>query len=164
MIPAITHEELLTWNVESSRFWKAYLEASPGLLELPCGIGGNPNVQAFVRHIWGAELVWSQILAGLPVTDYDVWPRDPLDALFDLHLSAVRNFQSLLMNPAVEWDKRTVHYPWRRPEQPQPTPRKALAHVLLHSQRHWAQLATLVRGAGFSSGFQGDFLFTSALA
>jgi uncharacterized damage-inducible protein DinB len=163
MTPAIAHEELLAWNLESSRFWKAHLDANPALLELPCGIGGNATVQAFVRHIWGAELVWSQIIAGLPVTDYQVWPHGPLDALFDLHLSAVQNFRALLDNPAVSWDERTVHYPWRRPEQPQPTPRKALAHVLLHSQRHWAQLATLVRAAGFPSGFKGDFLFTSAL-
>jgi len=49
----------------------------------------------------------------------------------------------------------TVHYPWRKPEQPKPTARKALAHILLHSQRHWAQLATLVRAAGFPSGFSG---------
>jgi len=42
--------------------------------------------------------------------------------------------------------------------------RKLTAHALFHSQRHWAQLATLVRAAGFSSGFKGDVLFSSALA
>ena len=94
------------------------------------------QVQEFVRHIWGAELIWSQIIASLPLTDYDVWPNGPLDALFDLHLSAVRNFQMLLSNPDTSWDEQSVDYPWRRPEQPKPTPRKALAHVLLHGQRH----------------------------
>jgi uncharacterized damage-inducible protein DinB len=43
------------------------------------------------------------------------------------------------------------------------TRRKVLGHALLHSQRHWAQLATLVRAAGFPSGFGGDLLFSSAL-
>jgi hypothetical protein len=37
------------------------------------------------------------------------------------------------------------------------------AHALFHSQRHWAQLATLVRAAGFPSGFFGDILISSAL-
>ena len=55
MTPAITLEELLAWNHESAVFWKAHLEANPGLLELPCGIGGSANVQAFVRHIWGVR-------------------------------------------------------------------------------------------------------------
>jgi uncharacterized damage-inducible protein DinB len=164
MTPAITLEELLAWSQESAAFWKAHLDANPALLELPCGIGGNATVQAFVRHIWGAELVWSQILTGQPITDYDVWPHGPVDALFDLHTQAVRNFRSLLDDPTHGWDEMTVHYRWRKPEQPKPTPRKALAHILLHSQRHWAQLSTLVRAAGFPSGLLGDFLFSSALA
>jgi len=164
MTPAITLEEILAWNCQSADFWKAHLDGNPMLLQLPCGIGGNADVQAFVRHIWGAELVWSQIIRGLPVTDYDLWPTGPLDALFDLHLSALRNFRSLLDNPETKWEERSVHYPWRRPEAPKPTPRKALAHVLLHSQRHWAQLSTLVRSAGFPSGFLGDLLLCSAFA
>jgi uncharacterized damage-inducible protein DinB len=44
-----------------------------------------------------------------------------------------------------------------------PTRRKIMGHVLLHAQRHWAQLATLVRAAGYPSGFGGDLLFTRAL-
>jgi uncharacterized damage-inducible protein DinB len=163
MTPAITLEELLAWNEEVSRFWKVHLDANPALLELPCGIGGNADVQAFIRHIWGAELVWSQIISGLLITDYDVWPHGPLAALYDLHLSAVRNFRALFANAEIQWDEKTVHYPWRRPETPKPTPRKALAHALLHSQRHWAQLSTLVRSHGFPSGFLGDLLLSSAL-
>ena len=34
MTPAITLEELLTWNEEASKFWKAHLDANPALLEL----------------------------------------------------------------------------------------------------------------------------------
>ncbi len=163
MTPTITLEELLTWNEESSRFWKAHLDANPALLELPCGIGGNVNVQAFIRHIWGAELVWSQIISGLPVTDYDVWPHGPMDALYGLHLSAVQKFRALLDNPDTNWHEKAVDYPWRPPEMQKPTARKALAHILLHSQRHWAQLSTLVRSQGFPSGFLGDLLLSSAL-
>lgn len=163
MTPAITLEELLVWIQESADFWKAHLDANPALLALPCGIGGNATVQAFVRHIWGAELVWSQIISRQPVTDYDVWPTGPLDALFDMHVRAIRNFRSLLSDPSLAWDEKTVSYPWRKPEQPKPTPRKALAHVLLHSTRHWAQLSTLLRAAGHPSGILGDLLFSQAL-
>jgi uncharacterized damage-inducible protein DinB len=163
MTPGISLEELLAWNDEASTLWKAHLESNPALLELSCGIGGTANVQEFVRHIWGAELIWSQIISGLPLTDYDVWPKGPLDALFDLHLSAARNFQLLLNNPGTRWDEQSVDYPWRRPELPVPTPRKAMAHVLMHSQRHWAQLSTLLRAAGFPSGLLGDLLFSKGL-
>lgn len=164
MTAALTLQELLIWNQEASDFWKAHLDAHLDLLQLPCGIGGNVDVQSFVRHIWGAELVWSQIFVHAPITDYDVWPTGPLESLYRLHLAAVANFRALLDDPLVLWNEPFVRYPWRRPEQPKPSPRKALAHILLHSQRHWAQLATLVRSKGFPSGYLGDFLLSSALS
>ncbi len=77
MTLAISLGELLAWNHESAAFWKMHLDANPALLELPCGIGGTANVQQFVRHIWGAELIWGQRIAGLPVTDKEDWPAWP---------------------------------------------------------------------------------------
>jgi uncharacterized damage-inducible protein DinB len=164
MTPAITFKELLEWNCQSADFWKAHLDANPALLELPCGIGGTANVQGFVRHIWGAELIWSQRIAALPVSDRSGFPAGPLQALFDLHLEAARNFRALLDDPAYNWDKPIVmDYSWLPAEMRRPTPHKLMAHVLFHGQRHWAQLSTLVRAAGFPSGFKGDLIFSQAL-
>ena len=164
MTPAITLEELLTWNQESAAFWKAHLEANPALLEVPCGIGGAANVRQFVRHIWGVELVWGQRIAGLPELAREEMPAGPLDALFDMHLKAVQVFRALLDDPAQNWDEtQTLKYPWLPPEGLTVSRRKMAAHALLHSQRHWAQLATLVRVAGFPSGFKGDLLISQAL-
>ena len=164
MTPAITYEELLAWCQQSANFWKDHLDANPALLQLPCGIGGTDDVQALVRHIWGVELLWSQRIAGLPEQNKDVWPQGPLDALFDLHLEAVQNFRALLDNPGKNWDDRlNLDRPGIPKEATRPTLRKVLGHALLHSQRHWAQLATLVRAAGFPSGFRGDLLLSAAL-
>ncbi len=164
MTPAITLEELLAWNHESAVFWKAHLEANPGLLELPCGIGGSANVQAFVRHIWGVELRWSQRAAGLPLLAREEMPAGPLAALFDLHLKAVQVYRSLLDDPAQNWEEAlTFAFDWQPGENKTFSRRKITAHALFHSQRHWAQLATLVRTAGFPSGFKGDLLFSAGL-
>jgi uncharacterized damage-inducible protein DinB len=164
MTAAITLEELLDWNDESSTFWKGLLEDNPTLLQLPCDIGSVANVQQFIRHIWGAELRWAQRLAGVPETPRDAVPAGPLDALFDLHLLAGPLFRELLANPAYDWDATyTLDVSWLPPHARTSTHRKILAHALFHSQRHWAQLATLVRAAGFPSGFNGDLLFSSAL-
>jgi uncharacterized damage-inducible protein DinB len=164
MTPAITLEELLAWNHEASAFWKTHLEANPALLELPCDIGGTANVQEFVRHIWGVELRWGQHIAGLPELTREEMPAGPLDALFDLHLKAVQVFRALLDDPAQNWDEpQTLKFPWLPPEGLTVSRRKMAAHALFHSQRHWAQLATLVRAAGFPSGFKGDLLFSQAL-
>jgi uncharacterized damage-inducible protein DinB len=164
MTIAISHEELLAWNRESSNFWRAHLEANPALLELPCGIGGTVNVQEFARHIWGVELRWAQRLAGQPQTPREEMPAGPLAALFELHVKAVAIFSELLATPAASWDDPIIlDFDWIPPEHRSVSRRKVLAHALFHSQRHWAQLATLVRAAGFPSGFKGDLLFSSAI-
>ena len=164
MTPAVTLNELHKWNQESSQFWKAHLDANPALLELPCGIGGTANVMQFVGHVWGVELRWSQRLAGLPLLKKEDVPTGPLDALFDLHGQAVRIVRGLLDNPAQNWEETMkLDYDWLPPQARVASRRKVLAHALFHSQRHWAQLATLLRTAGFPSGFKGDLLFTSSI-
>ena len=164
MTPAITLQELLVWNQESSGFWYAHLQANPALLELPCDIGGTSNVQEFVRHIWAVELRWSQRIAGLPEMPREDVPAGPLDALFGLHLQAVQVFRTLLDDPAQDWEAiKTLDYDWLPVHARKASRRKLTAHALFHSQRHWAQLAPLVREAGFPSKFQGDVLFSSAL-
>jgi uncharacterized damage-inducible protein DinB len=164
MTPAITLEELLKWNQESAEFWRAHLEANPELLELPCGIGGSANVRQFVRHIWGVELRWGQRIAGLPVTPNEEMPDGPLHEVFGMHAKAVEIFRTLLDNPGLNWEETMkLDYDWLPPQARVVSRRKVLAHTLFHSQRHWAQLATLVRAAGFPSGFKGDLLLSSAL-
>jgi uncharacterized damage-inducible protein DinB len=164
MTPAITHEELLAWNLESAAFWKSHLDANPSLLELPCGIGGADNVQQFVRHIWGVELRWSQRIARLPETPRGDIPTGPLSALLSLHEHAAQIWRSLLDNPIEDWEATlTMDYDWLPPHARTASRRKLMAHALFHSQRHWAQLATLVRAAGFPSGFKGDLIFSQAL-
>lgn len=165
MTPAITFEELLAWNCASAEFWRAHFVAHPELLELPCEIGGTANVQALVRHIWSAELIWSQRLTGLAITNRKDWPEGPLEALFGMHFESARNFRLLLANPATNWaEPMPMDYGWLPPGTPKPSSRKLLAHALFHSQRHWAQLFPLVRQAGFAASFMGDMLFSSALA
>jgi len=164
MSVGISLEELLVWNDETSDYWKAHLDANPALLALPCDIGGTANVQEFVRHIWGVELRWAQRLAGLPETPKEAIPAGPLDALFDLHLRAIEILRKLLTNPPEYWETDfTLNLPQIPVEKRTMSRRKVLGHALFHGQRHWAQLATLVRAAGFPSNFRGDLLLSSAL-
>jgi hypothetical protein len=164
MTPAITLEELLAWNQESSNFWKAHLDANPALLELPCDIGGTANVLEFAGHIWGVELRWGQRIAGLPLLANEDVLFDSLDTLFELHVKAVQVFRTLLDDPVLNWDETmTLDYNWLPPQARSFSRRKVAAHALFHSQRHWAQLATLVRAAGFPSGFKGDLLLSAGL-
>lgn len=164
MTSAISISELLGWSHESALFWNALFQANPALLELPCGIDDTPNVQEFVRHIFVAELRWAQRVAGLPVVPREQLPKGPIDALFDLHEQALGTLEALLHDPSFDWDATlTMDYDWLPPHARIASRRKMAAHALIHSQRHWAQLATLVRVAGHPSGFLGDLIFSSVL-
>jgi uncharacterized damage-inducible protein DinB len=159
----LSMEELLSWNNEASDFWKMYFDAHPELLEMKCGIGGATKVLDLIRHIWGAELRWAQRLAGEPEMPREAVPMGPLEAIFELHLRAEGIFKRLLVNPHEDWDALyTLQANWL-PDKRTFSRRKVLGHVLLHGQRHWAQLATLVREAGSPSGFRGDLLFSASL-
>ena len=56
-----------------------------------------------------------------------------------------------------------IEFPTRSAGMQRATRRKVLAHALLHSIRHWAQVATLARAAGLPPAFAGDILASSAL-
>jgi uncharacterized damage-inducible protein DinB len=157
----ISLEELLAWNDEAAQNWKQHFQANPAVLELACGINGAANVQGLVRHIWGAEQRWSERLAGLPNEE---WPAGPLDALFAMHTRAVELYRGLLAAPAASWDEPyELKFDWLPPEKRSVSRRKIAAHLLVHSQRHYAQLATLVRVAGCPVTAAGDLLFSVAL-
>ena len=161
---SISMSELLAWNSEASAFWRKHLDAHPELLRLPCGIGGAATVQDLVRHIWGAELRWAERLSAVSETPWDTVPAGPLDALFALHEKSALIYTRLLADPQQDWAAPYTFHLAALPDGKKTLARrKVLAHALLHGQRHWAQLATLVRAAGFPSGFYGDILFSSAL-
>jgi len=164
MTMGITFDQLLEWNIEAADFWRAHLAANPELLDLPCGIGGAATVGAFAAHIWGVELRWGQRLAGLPVMAKEEMPTGPLDAIFALHIKALGIYSDLLADPAQDWDAvLTMDLAWLPQQARQASRRKVLAHALFHSQRHWAQLATLLRSAGHPTEFKGDLLFSLAI-
>lgn len=160
----ITLEELLAWNDEAAGVWKTHLELNPALLEVACDIGDTKNVQGLVRHAWGAELRWAQRLAGLPVMSREAMPVGPLEALFYLHREAIEVFRNLLSAPERSWNEPyALDLDWVPEEFRSPSRRKVAAHSLIHSQRHWAQLATLARQAGYALPNGGDLLFSPAL-
>jgi len=164
MTAAISLEELVGWNEESAAFWKQHFEANPAQLELPCDIGGAVTVQEFVRHIWAVELRWSQRIALVAVTANADFPTGPLAALYDLHEQAMTICRRLINEPEQDWSRIVrIEVDWLAPHLRQGSCRKLMAHGLLHSQRHWAQMATLLRNAGHPTSFRGDLLFSSAL-
>lgn len=158
----ISLAELLAWNDEAAGNWKNHLEANPALLEVAGDIGNTGNVLGFAHHIWGAELRWANRLAGLENKEL---ATGPLEAFFAMHTEARDVFRSLIEGPEAAWaGPYILNFDWVPEDKRLISRRKVAAHTLFHSHRHYAQLATLARTAGFPAQFRGDLLFSSALA
>jgi len=159
---SISLDELLIWNDEAAHKWKEFLGANPGLLDVACDIGNTGNVLGFVRHIWGGELRWADRLAGREKTEV---VTGPLDALFTMHVEAHNVFRGLIDGPESTWaEPYFLNFDWVPEDKRRISRRKIALHTLFHGHRHYAQLATLARTAGFPAQFRGDLLFSSALA
>jgi uncharacterized damage-inducible protein DinB len=160
----ISLEELLAWNDHAAQHWYEHLDTNRALLEAECDIAGTTSVQELVRHIWSVELRWGQRLAALPVMNKEAAPSGPLDALFNLHREAMEIFRNLIAAPVSDWNEVYALEVDRIPEElRKPTRRKVAVHAMLHSHRHYAQLATLARQAGYPAPFGGDLLLNPVL-
>jgi uncharacterized damage-inducible protein DinB len=154
--------ELLAWNDEAAHSWKGHLEANPALMDVACDIGNTGNVLGFVRHIWGGELRWANRLAGLENKEL---ATGTLEVIFPMHVEAHNVFRGLIDGPEAAWaEPYILNFDWVPEDKRRMSRRKIALHTLFHGHRHYAQLATLARTAGFPAQFRGDLLFSTALA
>ena len=160
---AITLEELLADNEAGTRKWQAWFAANPAALDVPCAIYNSGTVRGLLKHIFAVELRHSQRLLGEEVTSYDAIPVGSLDQLMAVHAQATRNLRKFLSSanetllleviPLQTVSAGTLHA----------SRRKLFAHILLHSMRHWAQLSSRLRQAGYKTDWAKDFLFSEAM-
>ncbi|HZC43290.1 MAG TPA: DinB family protein [Acidobacteriaceae bacterium] len=160
---AITLEELLADNQAATRKWQAWFATHPAALDVPCSIYNSGTVRGLLKHIFAVELRHSQRLNGEEVTSYEAIPVGSLDELMAVHAQSTQNLRNFLSTtndaalleviPLQTVSAGTVYA----------SRRKLFAHILLHSTRHWAQLSSLLREAGYKTEWAKDFLFSEAM-
>lgn len=163
MTPTITLEELTAWNNETALKWLAHLAAKPALLDVPSGIFGTRDVRALVHHIFAVECRTSERLRGLPASAPDQLPGNTLDELTSLHNDAIKQFRATLADAKFDW-AAAIEIQTLSAGTLKASRRKLLAHCLMHGIRHWAQLGTLARNAGYPVDFGADLLLSPSIA
>jgi uncharacterized damage-inducible protein DinB len=154
--PALTAEETMAWIERTSTGWQELVAAHPEILLLPCDVMGVPTAGELLQHIVAVELRFAERLAGLPATDYAAVPFDSAEAIYATHQRAMTLLREQLASN-VNWDERIEFM--TRSFGPARSSRKTIFfHALLHSIRHYAQLATLVRQHGIKPGWPMDYL------
>jgi len=152
---AFSFSDLLEYTEWDRHQWHAWFrEHGAAALAVDLGAGNSGrirNVGELVRHIFSAEKRYVERALRVPLTDASTIPSDDVEALFAFGLESRRALRELLATfPATEWDAPremsfgTQHWIV--------TSRKMILQAVTHELRHWAQVATFLRQAGFTPG------------
>ncbi len=161
---ALTFDELLRHNEEETERWRQWFRAHPEALDLKMDLAMMHDVRGVVRHIFGVELLYGERMLGQsPTIAPEKLPAGSVDALFDNGAQARRKFREFLNTWSdADWNRQVTFKTLSAGEQ-SASRRKCFVHALLHSMRHWAQLATALRQQGLKTDWSHDFLFTKAM-
>ena len=159
----ITLNELLAWTAEERQKWLAWLKANPGALDVPIQPGGRfPTVWSLIDHILLIEHRHTLRLQGRELPSASGVTTGDIDALWsygDRGRTALGAYLPTLTNEDVNQPRDVVvaSGSYRM------SPRKLLFHMALHEVRHWAQIASAVRSAGFAPPGDHDLFYSKAL-
>ena len=155
---AITGEELQKWVEHTSDSWEKLLKEHPEILSFPCDIRETKSVAELLQHIVAVELRYAERLNELPQTPYELVPFDSVEAIYATHHRAMELIRPLLDRDETFWET-VLELHTRSAGTFRTSQRTVLVHLLTHSVRHYAQLATLIRRHGVSHDGTMDYLF-----
>jgi uncharacterized damage-inducible protein DinB len=162
MALTITLDELLAWSDEERAKWQPWLAANPRALDVVVQPGGRfPTVGALIDHIFLVEQRHTQRLQNQPPPSDSGVAIGDVAALFSYGNRGRRLLREVAaaLDPADALSPREFVVPTRRFSV---SPRKLLFHIALHEVRHWAQIAAVVRAAGFAPPGDHDLIFSDA--
>lgn len=157
---ALTAHELMFWVERTSKGWRELFERDPHILDLPCDVRETSSVRGLLQHIVAVELRYAERLASLPETAYEAIGTSP-DEMHAAHARAIALISDRLSDQQYDWEQ-PIEFATRSAGAISASRRTVLVHTLMHSVRHYAQLATLVRQHGVQPGWPMDYLFMSS--
>lgn len=160
----ISFAELLDWNESETNKWRVWFKSQPAaVLDVPVQIAQTKNLREFLLHIFAVELRYAQRLNDEPVSSYEELPTGSVADLFSIGERARAGLRKYLANATDEQLKSVQEFPTRTAGTLRASERKMFAHTLIHSVRHWAQLATALREAGYETKWMKDFLMSEGM-
>ena len=160
----VSFGELLAANESDVAKWRKWFDEQPApVLDVPLSIALAKNVREFLLHIFAVELRYAERLQGLPITEYETLPTRSVAQLFGIGERARAMYREYLGTATDDDLTRVIEFPTRTAGIVRASKRRIVVHALLHSVRHWAQLATALREAGYPTNWGKDFLYSDAM-
>jgi uncharacterized damage-inducible protein DinB len=154
----ISFRELLAYTDYLATRWLTFFGEHPKALQVPAG-GGTPTVGDLVDHVFLVEEVFSSFLRdGVPPPEKGSAGEIGVETFRRRHEEAYRKFTEYL-SASSDDDLRTK----KKFSRFDSSPRKLLTQSILHSVHHWAQIAMIVKRAGFDTGRPQDLILTDVM-
>ena len=158
---ALTAEELLDWLETTSTGWRDLATHTPGILAFPCDVLDTHTVAGLLHHITVVELRYAQRIHRLTESTYDEVSVESVAGIYAAHDQAMKLYREAIADHATAWET-PLEFTTRSAGTLLASRRTIFVHALMHSIRHYAQLATLVRQHGVKPGWSMDYLFMRA--
>lgn len=160
----VSFREMLAYTGAETERWYAWMkEQPPEVLEVRIGEASRETVRDMIGHIFAVELRYAQRLLGQPVTSYEELGMDSVDALWRIHADARRTFRAYLDAMPPGERERQMTFQTRTMGELSASAHKIVMHTFLHGIRHWAQIATALRQAGYRQDWEHDWLMCDAV-
>ncbi len=163
MAPTIPLDALIAWADEEARNWQDFFRTHPQALDLKTDIAHTDSVRGLLAHIAGVEYVYTERIRGIARSNYDELRQRANADPFALGDEARRWFREFLASGDDAALDTIMTFGTLTVGQFSATRSKMLAHAMLHSIRHWAQLATFIRQQGLPEPGKHDFLYTAGM-
>lgn len=154
---ALSGDELLAWVDRTSEGWRGLVREHPEALAIECDVMNVGTVARLLQHIVAVELRCAQRLAGVPESSYEEVGYGSGEEIFVTHTRAMEMIRDLLEKENFDLEEQ-IRFATRSMGELTASRRT----VLMHSTRHYAQLATMVRQHGIAPGWPMDYLFMAA--
>ena len=160
----ISFPELLRFDEQETDRWHQFLaKQDPDVLGLKVDLAGGGTVRDLLLHIFAVELKYAERLSGGTLAQPADLPKRSLNEIFSIATTAQEKMKNYLKRASESDLNGKITFPTVSAGEQTASRRKVIAHALLHSLRHWAQLTTEMRRRGYKADWHHDFLFTDAL-
>jgi uncharacterized damage-inducible protein DinB len=154
---------LLAYVDEEARNWEQWLRQNPSAGDVQLDIAHSHNARELLNHIFAVEYRYGQFINNQPASDFAQLNRTGVDDIFRLGAEGRANIKRFLDSASDSDADRPISFKTLTAGEITASARKMLTHCLVHSIRHWGQLATAMRQQGHSTNWKHDFMFSSAL-
>jgi len=165
MLSPLSIDDLFAYTDWDRERWHNWFRANGvGALATSTGPGGDGRISTvgeLIRHIFSAELRYAERYTNQPLTDTTSISSTDVETLFEFGRHSRQSLTGFVAGLTEADGGKDFSFSLFT-STVTASPKKVVMHVLVHEIRHWAQIATMLRGAGHKVDHH-DLLFSSVL-